>query len=37
MDTQVQTKRIVIFGGGFGGLYAAIYPDRTVARARTSK
>jgi NADH:quinone reductase (non-electrogenic) len=25
------TKRIVILGGGFGGLYAALYLDRTVA------
>ena len=25
-------KRIVILGGGFGGLYAALYLDRTVAR-----
>jgi NADH dehydrogenase len=27
-----QTKRVVILGGGFGGLYAALYLDRTVAR-----
>jgi NADH:ubiquinone reductase (H+-translocating) len=27
-----QTKQIVILGGGFGGLYAALYLDRTVAR-----
>ena len=27
-----QTKRIVILGGGFGGLYPALYLDRTVAR-----
>ncbi len=32
MDTSAQTKRIVILGGGFGGLYAALYLDRTVAR-----
>ena len=25
-------KRIVILGGGFGGLYSALYLDRTVAR-----
>jgi NADH dehydrogenase len=25
-------KRIVILGGGFAGLYAALYLDRTVAR-----
>ena len=31
-DMPVQTKRIVILGGGFGGLYAALYLDRTVAR-----
>jgi len=28
----LQTKRIVILGGGFGGMYAALYLDRTVAR-----
>jgi NADH dehydrogenase len=27
-----RTKRIVILGGSFGGLYAALYLDRTVAR-----
>jgi NADH:ubiquinone reductase (H+-translocating) len=32
MDTGAQTRRIVILGGGFGGLYAALYLDRTVAR-----
>ena len=32
MGTPVQAKRIVILGGGFGGLYAALYLDRTVAR-----
>ena len=32
MDTPTQTKRIVILGGGFGGLYAALYLDRTAAR-----
>jgi NADH:ubiquinone reductase (H+-translocating) len=34
MDTRAQTRRIVILGGGFGGLYAALYLDRTVARDR---
>ena len=24
MDTRAQTKRIVILGGGFGGLYAVL-------------
>jgi NADH dehydrogenase len=32
VETPAQTKRIVILGGGFGGLYAALYLDRTVAR-----
>jgi NADH dehydrogenase len=32
VDTPAQTKRVVILGGGFGGLYAALYLDRTVAR-----
>jgi NADH:ubiquinone reductase (H+-translocating) len=32
VDTPAKTKRIVILGGGFGGLYAALYLDRTVAR-----
>lgn len=31
MDTSAR-KRIVILGGGFGGLYAALSLDRTVAR-----
>jgi NADH dehydrogenase len=31
-DMPAQTKRIVILGGSFGGLYAALYLDRTVAR-----
>ncbi len=29
---SAQIKRIVSLGGAFGGLYAALYPDRTVAR-----
>jgi NADH dehydrogenase len=32
LDTPAQTKRIVILGCGFGGLYAALYLDRTIAR-----
>lgn len=32
MGTRAQTKRIVILGGGFGGLYAALQLDRTIAR-----
>ena len=32
MVTRAQTRRIVILGGGFGGLYAALHLDRTVAR-----
>ncbi len=32
MGAPAQTKRIVILGGGFGGLYAALYLDRTAAR-----
>lgn len=31
MGTSAPTKRIVILGGGFAGLYAAYYLDRTVA------
>ena len=31
MDTSAR-KRIVILGGGFGGLYAALSLERTVAR-----
>jgi hypothetical protein len=30
--TSAQIKQIAILGGAFGGLYAAICPDRTVAR-----
>lgn len=32
MPLQAEPKRIVILGAGFGGLYAALYLDRTVAR-----
>jgi NADH dehydrogenase len=34
MDTLVRRARIVILGGGFGGLYAALHLDRTAARDR---
>lgn len=32
MNVSAPRKRVVILGGGFGGLYAALYLDRTVAR-----
>lgn len=32
MDTSAARKRIVILGGGFGGFYAALRLDRTIAR-----
>lgn len=32
MNASAPRKRVVILGGGFGGLYAALYLDRTVAR-----
>jgi NADH:ubiquinone reductase (H+-translocating) len=32
MNTSAPCKRVVILGGGFGGLYAALHLDRTVAR-----
>jgi NADH dehydrogenase len=34
MDTLARRTRIVILGGGFGGVYAALHLDRTVARDR---
>jgi NADH dehydrogenase len=34
MDTLVRRTRIVILGGGFAGVYAALQLDRTVARNR---
>ena len=27
-----QKTRVLILGGGFGGLYAALYLDKTIAR-----
>src|SRR5437764_5469151 len=30
-----RNKRIVILGGGFGGVYAAIYLEKLLARQRT--
>ena len=30
---QSSPKRILILGGGFGGIYAAMYLDKTLARA----
>lgn len=32
MDMPAQAKQIVILGAGFGGLYAALHLDRTIAR-----
>jgi NADH dehydrogenase len=32
VGARAQSKRIVILGGGFGGLYAALHLERTVAR-----
>jgi NADH dehydrogenase len=34
MDTSAPRERIVILGGGFSALYAALHLDRTVARDR---
>jgi NADH dehydrogenase len=34
MDTLERRTRIVILGGGFGGVYAALHLDRTAARDR---